>query len=120
MSTLKKLEDGLPGVRFHVVTSEVHMGQTRLIGKALITCEIDSKEAWDVVVDKLDGLKLFSCPTEELVAAMSDALHEADEHTRSVKIGSMTLEQQLQEKDEEIARLRAVLRSIEVDLGIAT
>ena len=121
MSALEETEDRLPGLRFHVISSDLKKSSGGVLqyGTIVIRCEVFDRELWNMAVERLDGFKLFSSTTEELLSALGSELTHTDTQLQESLDREKELNADIGAKEAEIARLRAILHDIEVDFGVA-
>lgn len=120
MSALDETEERLPGLRFHVVSSALtkSFGGGVRTGTITLRCEVRELELWEMAVEKLNGLKLFSSTTEEMIAALSYELTHTDVRLQEALDREKELLEEISSKEEEVARLRGILRDIGAELGV--
>ena len=114
-SKSKQVADRLPGLRFRLVEAT---RQSKATGIVTLRCEIYDLDLWERAKNHFDGYKIFTSPTEEIIGALGNELDDTAELLRQEQQATQLLRQELQEKDETIAKLQGVLARIGVNLGI--
>ncbi len=111
---VRDVEDKVPGLRFSVKESS----RAARFGIVTLHCIVNDVEMWDNAVEKLDGLKLFSTTSQEVMDALGEEL------TLQVKevgdLGKLMVKLQ-RELDAQIAKnneMQAMLTKIGIDLGL--
>ena len=121
MGASDEVIEKLPGLQFRVESSaqgKPTVGGARH-GQIHLRCEFTDEKMFEAAVAKLHNFKIFSTLTEELTDALCEALDSTEQTLTQAQEQIVELQHEVSEKDAEIARLRALLRSIEDDLNDA-
>ena len=112
---VKEVEDRLPGVRFRVDKWE----RLKRSGYITLRCEVNDPALFDTCVVKLDGLKIFTGDlVEEVLGALGDALTGKEEELQNKEQEVTQLKQELATTQAELVKLRRLMHSVGVQLGI--
>lgn len=114
---VNEVENGLRGIRFRVESSELR----KKAGVITLRCDVHSYDVklFEACVAKLDGLKIFTGDmVEEVLGALGDALTGKEEELQSKEAKIEELTEALAAKEEEVARLRSLMRAVGIQLGI--
>ncbi len=110
-----EVEDRVPGVRFRTEKWE----RVKKAGYVMLRCEVNDPALFDACVAKLDGLKIFSGDlVEEVLGALSGALTDKEEELQTEQQRVSAVLKELEETKEELARLRGLMHSVGMELGI--
>lgn len=121
MGTASEVEDRIPGLKFSVVSAVLSSGSTAkgtLVGTITLRCDIKDTLMFRRATEKLNGLKIFSTVTEEIMDALSDELNSTDRQLRDALAREAALTNQLRAKEDEVSMLRTALADIGTELGI--
>lgn len=119
MTELREVEDKLPGLRFYGVVSSIRANRVGAkTGTITMSCEVADEDLWDMAVAKFEDFKVFSSTTDEMLAALGDALTTTDTELQAAQQREQEAWAVVEEKDARISELEAILASIGADLGI--
>lgn len=114
-SKSRQVEDKLPGLRFRLIEAT---RQSKSTGIVTLRCEIYDRDLWERAKGHLDGYKVFTSPTEEIIGALGNELDDTANALRDANRVIELQKEELKKRDETIAKLQAVLAQIGVNLGI--
>lgn len=112
---VRKVEEQLPGMRFTVVESS----RGKLVGRIVLMCTIENEAMWPVVVEKLNGLKLFSTFENEVLDALSYAIDLKEDSLKQLKKQLAAEKRKTAELSREVARLQGILSDVGLELGLS-
>lgn len=118
MASTNDVKESLPGLQFRV-ESQARMsggaGGTQR-GKITLICEFRDIKLYNAAVEKLNGFKMFSELAEELTDALGAELDNTDQQLKAALVANEGLVATIVEKDQEIARLRGLLKGIDDEI----
>jgi hypothetical protein len=110
-----EVEDRIPGVRFSVSDAT----RTKRAGYVVLRCDVNDVALWDACVAKLNGLKIFSGDlVDEVLGALGGALTDKEEELQAEQQRTLAVQKELEETKAELARLRGLMHSVGMELGI--
>ena len=109
-----EVEDRVPGLRFSVKTAT----RSARAGMVVLHCVVDDVALWDRVVERLDGLKLFSTMSEEIVDALGEELTAKVNEVSEYKACIEALQAEVAEQLEKNQRLQGLLSNVGLNLGL--
>lgn len=119
VTELKEVEDKLPGLRFYGVVATLRANRVGArTGTITMSCEVHDNDLWEMAVEKFEDYKVFSSTTDEMLAALGDALTTTEAEREEAQQKEAKAWAAVEEKDARIAELEAILAEIGVDLGI--
>ncbi len=74
-------EDRIPGVVFHLESSETKKVKGQLVAEVKLNAHINDLDMFDVLVEKLDGLKVYA--SDDFQTQVNDLLREDNEGLES-------------------------------------
>lgn len=120
MATSDEVAAKLPGLQFSVTgtrrfaapASGMHSGEITL------RCEVTDVGLFDAAVAKLDGYKMFSSCTEEIITALGMELDSLTTTLQQAHLLERALRREIAGKDKELKEMQRFLADLEQELGI--
>lgn len=119
MGSTRDVKDRIPGLQFRLESKQSLPKKTAsgtFHGFIHLACEYKDVKLFEAAAEKLNGFKVFSDLSEEIVDAISEELDNTDKDLKAALIENENLTATILEKNAEIARLNGLLQVIDRDL----
>lgn len=119
MSTSDEVTAQLPGLQFSVKNVQRSLTATGACsGLITLRCTVSDQALFEAAVRKLDGYKVFSSCTEEIITALGMELDSTVSDLQRAQLLEKALRRELAKKDDELTKMQDFLAQLERELGI--
>lgn len=120
MADNDNVSEALPSLQFTVKEAALlGTGTGVRYGILVLRCTVRDIPLWEAAVEKMDGYKVFSSTSEEIMDALGMELTETRGVASSLRRMIYRQKNELEDKEQELQKMREFFREIETDLGIA-
>jgi hypothetical protein len=119
MATADEVTAELPGLHFSVRATQRYASLNGVhSGTILLHCTVSAEELFEAAVEKLDGYRMFSSCTEEIITALGMELDSLTGTLKRSQLLEAALRREIDKKDKEIDKMKEFLAQLERELGI--